>query len=316
MQNELVNSRSNKDGSPQNVNVRRKKSLGVDDGAKHAMNELTNKILPGSAHAQTSKKLFEADDGQNLEVKELTGETLPATTYVKAAKKVKAEPQAGSAKPAELRIITSPPQTFEASAQSNKTYTTEPCITPTPHSHSCGSRAPIAITYNHHYHDHHRHLNYFAEEPSNDAPWPFTPMVNKTQVTGCVRVGICASDRAFNTLPLPRRWTAQHDRALCYLEVAGYPSNTFEYHLRTAFPELVGLLPQKTLENRVRTLDQNYEIPYFGEAFKLVHTDTSRHMYDTVLVPSPFSVAAMRGEVYKEPRVRVSTLRSYHKDLS
>ncbi|KAK4580313.1 hypothetical protein LTR86_000516 [Recurvomyces mirabilis] len=63
--------------------------------------------------------------------------------------------------------------------------------------------------------------------------------------------------------PLPTNWLAQHDRAICLLDVRGYPLPTIVLKMRRTFPSLLGVLTVGMVDRRLRQLDQIVEVDYW-----------------------------------------------------
>lgn len=77
-----------------------------------------------------------------------------------------------------------------------------------------------------------------------------------------------AFDRAVDTPELPKGWTNQHDRAICYLDYRGYSLEDSITKVRNYFPELDGKLSTAMIDTRLRQLDQIVEITYWAEAMR------------------------------------------------
>ncbi|KAK3672884.1 hypothetical protein LTR78_007237 [Recurvomyces mirabilis] len=63
--------------------------------------------------------------------------------------------------------------------------------------------------------------------------------------------------------PLPTNWLEQHDRAICLLDVRGYPLPTIVLKMRRTFPGLSGILTTGMVDRRLRQLDQIVEVDYW-----------------------------------------------------
>lgn len=76
-------------------------------------------------------------------------------------------------------------------------------------------------------------------------------------------VTISQQDRIGETPPLPRSWTAKHDRAICVLDARNYSLTASIAKMRRTFPELRGTLTPAMVDKRLRQLDQDVEIDYW-----------------------------------------------------
>ncbi|KAF2478755.1 hypothetical protein BDY17DRAFT_58658 [Neohortaea acidophila] len=101
----------------------------------------------------------------------------------------------------------------------------------------------------------------------NIHPPPDPPQQKRIARTN--RVGQTAyGDRPKDTPELPKGWSDQHDRAICYLDVRGYDLKDAITKMRGYFPELKGPLSTAMLDKRLRQLDQNPDVGYWGDAMR------------------------------------------------
>lgn len=73
-------------------------------------------------------------------------------------------------------------------------------------------------------------------------------------------------DRIGETPPLPKGWNSKHDYAIVYLDVFEYGLSEIVKKMRTAFPELCGILTPAMIDKRFRQLDQDVLCDYWRRA--------------------------------------------------
>lgn len=76
-------------------------------------------------------------------------------------------------------------------------------------------------------------------------------------------------DRIGETFPLPQGWGTKHDIAICILDVYDYSLKEIVVKVRKAFGKsLMGPMNEKTIDKRLRQLDQDIESTCYKEALK------------------------------------------------
>lgn len=76
-------------------------------------------------------------------------------------------------------------------------------------------------------------------------------------------------DRMGEIFPLPQGWGTKHDIAICILDVYDYSLKEIVLKVRKAFGKsLMGPMNEKTIDKRLRQLDQDIESTCYKEALK------------------------------------------------
>lgn len=106
--------------------------------------------------------------------------------------------------------------------------------------------------------------------PARLPPGQTSPTPHPAPTTVTVGQAHPATDPVHSSPPLPRAWTAKHDRALCALDVKGEYEISFVIRsMKAAFPELRGReLTEAMLDTRLRQLDADVGCGYFGEVVR------------------------------------------------
>ena len=125
--------------------------------------------------------------------------------------------------------------------------------------------------------------------------------------------------RPKDTAPLPKKWSKEHDRAICYMDTKGYPIEIYPGKLKEYFPELKELITTAMLEKRLRQLDQDPQISYFSDALAAIAeqdhaaqqlrstTSTPKMRSMTNLKSSPATGQEEGSVLLRQPRVKVSS---------
>lgn len=149
-----------------------------------------------------------------------------------------------------------------------------------------------------------------ALPPISDPGYLLTPKP-RPGVARFARVGMAGSwDRALDTPELPKGWTGQHDRAICYLDVRGYGLDVIVKKLRNYFPELYGQLTVHMVDKRLRQLDQNLEITYWADAMRDIeaaNNAVSPSVTPTTPTPETYTPTGAASRMVSVANLREST---------